>query len=233
MANPLVKIARCAAADMVHFAGGFGRTPRARSYLSAAGRTSGPGKFGPDQKSDCRLRKWDACIPFYRNTSIKTYKFLVRNCCARKSSTMVFLNMSNPSNFGCIERTHVAIQKLRHPITRAPVYLPEGQGLPDSAKTLESDGLIWCQYDEHGNCVSTLVCDPLSIRVLCWQLTVIAEAQHLGSKPVFTNLLADLCENFPGRVRHDAARTQLPQRGALRQRAEQVRRLLAVKDQQR
>ena len=45
MANPLIKIARCAAADMVHFAGEFGMTPRARSYLSAAGRTSGPGKF--------------------------------------------------------------------------------------------------------------------------------------------------------------------------------------------
>ena len=30
---------------MVRFAGEFGMTPRARSYLSAAGRTSGPGKF--------------------------------------------------------------------------------------------------------------------------------------------------------------------------------------------
>ena len=45
--------------------------------------------------------------------------------------------------------------------------------MPDSAKTLESDGLIWCQYDEHGKCVGTLVRDPLSIRVLCWQLTVV------------------------------------------------------------
>jgi P27 family predicted phage terminase small subunit len=45
MANPLVKIARYAAADMVRYAGEFGMTPRARSYLDVAGRTSGPGKF--------------------------------------------------------------------------------------------------------------------------------------------------------------------------------------------
>ena len=122
---------------------------------------------------------------------------------------------------------YVAIQKLRHPITKATVYLPEGQALPDTTKTLERDGLIRCQYDEHGKCVGTLVRDPLSIRVLCWQLTVNAEAQHLGREPVFTNLLADLCENFPERARPDTARPQLPQRGALSQRAEQVRRLLA------
>ena len=108
---------------------------------------------------------------------------------------------------------YVAIQKLRHPITRATVYLPEGQALPDTKTTLERDGLISCQYDEHGRCVSTLVRDPLSIRVLCWQLTVNAEAQHLGHEPVFTDLLADLCENFPERARPDTARPQLPQRG--------------------
>ena len=45
MANPLVKIARNAAADMLRFAAEFGMTPRARSYLDAAGRLSGPSKF--------------------------------------------------------------------------------------------------------------------------------------------------------------------------------------------
>jgi phage terminase small subunit len=45
MANPLVKIARNAAADMLRFAGEFGMTPRARSYLDAAGRLSGSSKF--------------------------------------------------------------------------------------------------------------------------------------------------------------------------------------------
>ena len=45
MANPLVKIARNAAVDMLRFAGEFGMTPRARSYLDAAGRLSGPSKF--------------------------------------------------------------------------------------------------------------------------------------------------------------------------------------------
>ena len=45
MANPLIKIARCAAGDMVRYAAEFGLTPRARSYLSAAGRLDGPSKF--------------------------------------------------------------------------------------------------------------------------------------------------------------------------------------------
>ena len=46
LTNPLVKIARIAAADMLRFAAEFGMTPRARSYLDAAGRLSGPSKFG-------------------------------------------------------------------------------------------------------------------------------------------------------------------------------------------
>ncbi|MGB6350497.1 MAG: phage terminase small subunit P27 family [Pseudolabrys sp.] len=46
LTNPLVKIARNAAADMLRFAAEFGMTPRARSYLDAAGRLSGPSKFG-------------------------------------------------------------------------------------------------------------------------------------------------------------------------------------------
>jgi P27 family predicted phage terminase small subunit len=45
LANPLVKISRNAAADMLRFAAEFGMTPRARSYLDAAGRLSGPSKF--------------------------------------------------------------------------------------------------------------------------------------------------------------------------------------------
>jgi P27 family predicted phage terminase small subunit len=45
LGNPLVKIARNAAADMLRFAAEFGMTPRARSYLDAAGRLSGPSKF--------------------------------------------------------------------------------------------------------------------------------------------------------------------------------------------
>ena len=99
---------------------------------------------------------------------------------------MVFRNMSDDD--------YVAIQKLRHPITRATVYLPEGQALPDTKTTLERDGLTSCQYDEHGKCVSTRVLDPLSIRVLCWQLTVNADARRLGREPVFTNLPADLID---------------------------------------
>ena len=101
---------------------------------------------------------------FDENTALKITNSLVRNCCARESSTMVFRNMSDDD--------YVAIQKLRHPITRATVYLPAGQALPDTKTTLERDGLISCQYDEYGKCVSTVVHDPLSIRVLCWHLSL-------------------------------------------------------------
>jgi P27 family predicted phage terminase small subunit len=45
MTNPLLKIARHAAADMLAFAAEFGLTPRARSHLNVAGRLSGPKKF--------------------------------------------------------------------------------------------------------------------------------------------------------------------------------------------
>ena len=90
---------------------------------------------------------------------------------------------------------YVAIQKLTHPITGATVYLPEGQAQPDSKTTLEQDGLVTCQYDEHGKYVSALVHDPHNIRVLCWQLTVNAEARRLGRELVFTDLPADLIDN--------------------------------------
>jgi phage terminase small subunit len=42
----LLKIARNAANDMLHFGAHFGLTPVARSHLGAAGRLDGPGKFG-------------------------------------------------------------------------------------------------------------------------------------------------------------------------------------------
>ena len=71
---------------------------------------------------------------------------------------------------------YVAVQKLQHPITGVVVYIPEGQELPDTKTTLEQDGLITCQYDEHGKYVGTIVHDPNNIRVLCWQLTVNADA---------------------------------------------------------
>jgi hypothetical protein len=92
----------------------------------------------------------------------------------------------------------VAIQRLQHPVSGVTVYLPMGQELPDTKKTLEQDGLISCQYDEHGKYVSTIVYDPLNLRVLCWQLTVNAEARHLGREPVFTKLPFDLIEVSSG-----------------------------------
>jgi hypothetical protein len=62
--------------------------------------------------------------------------------------------------------------------------------------TLERDGLIQCQHDEHGKYVSTIVHDPHNLRVLCWQLTVNAAARRRGREPVFTSLPAELVENF-------------------------------------
>ena len=48
----------------------------------------------------------------------------------------------------------VSIEKLSHPDGRV-VYLPEGQASPDTAQTLEGDGLIRCQYDKHGKHVNS------------------------------------------------------------------------------
>ena len=44
-------------------------------------------------------------------------------------------------------------------------------------KTLGRNGLIVCQYDEHGNYVSTIVHDPLNVR---WQLSANGDARRLG-----------------------------------------------------
>lgn len=89
---------------------------------------------------------------------------------------------------------YTAIQRLENPTSGAVIYMPEGQDRPDTKTTLEQDGLITCQYDEHGIYVSTIVHDPQHIRVLCWQLTVNAEARRLGREPVFT-IPADLIEH--------------------------------------
>jgi len=91
----------------------------------------------------------------------------------------------------------IAIQRWQNPATGIVVYLPEGQDKPDTKESLERDGLILCQYDEHGKYISTIVHDPLNVRVLCWQLTVNADARRLGREPVFINLPAELVEKFP------------------------------------
>ena len=58
-------------------------------------------------------------------------------------------------------------------------YLPEGQAEPDTAKTLERDGLI----KEKGDGFTVL--DANNLRVVCWQLTM------------NENLRASLGEPFP------------------------------------
>ena len=49
----------------------------------------------------------------------------------------------------------------------------------------------------YGKYVSTFVLDPDNVRVICWQLTVNADARRRGREDVFKNLPADLVENFP------------------------------------
>ena len=87
-----------------------------------------------------------------------------------------------------------AIQVWRHPTNGTTVYLPIGQALPDTAETLERDGLVSCRRDAQGN-VRARVHDPLHVRVLCWQLTVNADARRLGHEPVFTDIPADLIDH--------------------------------------
>jgi hypothetical protein len=89
---------------------------------------------------------------------------------------------------------YIAIQKLTHPTNGATVYLPEGQALPDTTETLERDGLVSCRRDAQGN-VRARVHDSRHVRVLCWQLTVNADARRLGRDPVFTDLPGDLIDN--------------------------------------
>ena len=90
----------------------------------------------------------------------------------------------------------LAIERLSHSDGRI-IYLPKGQASPDTAQTLERDGLIQCQYDERGKYVSTIVHDPHSLRVLCWQVTVNSAARRCGRGDVFKHLPAELVENFP------------------------------------
>jgi hypothetical protein len=60
-------------------------------------------------------------------TALKITNSLVRNCCARESSTMVFRNISDDD--------YVAIQKLRHPITRATVHTAQFERATSSRRT--------------------------------------------------------------------------------------------------
>ena len=112
---------------------------------------------------------------------------------ANGTSTAVFRNMSDD--------VYVAIQKLQHPITRATVYMPEGQAVPDTKTTLERDGLIYCLYDEYGKYVSTIVYDPGNIRVICWMLTQNAENHRspyrtCSSRSMGTSLVQPVSAHF-------------------------------------
>ena len=90
---------------------------------------------------------------------------------------------------------YTAIQRLENLTSGAVIYMPEGQDRPDTKTTLQQDGLITCQYDEHGKYIGTIVHDSRHVRVLCWQLTVNADARRLGHEPVFTDIPADLIDH--------------------------------------
>ena len=89
---------------------------------------------------------------------------------------------------------YAAIQVWRHPTNGTTVYLPIGRALPDTTETLERDGLITCRRDAQGN-VRARVRDPHNLRVLCWQLTVNADARRHDRADVFKDVPADLIDH--------------------------------------
>lgn len=83
------------------------------------------------------------------------------------------------------------IAKLKHKKTGEVFYMPEDQEQPDTAESLEADGLIVRKY-ESGQWVETLVRDPYNLRVLAWQLTMNAKCHHLGVPEMFKGLPVDV-----------------------------------------
>ena len=73
-----------------------------------------------------------------------------------------------------------AIVVAKHPDGRT-VYLPRGQKQPDTLYTLCQAGLA-----ERTSPTTVLVHDPNNLRVICWQLSVNANARRLGKPEVFT-----------------------------------------------
>jgi hypothetical protein len=94
-------------------------------------------------------------------------------------------------------KTVRSVGKLTNTATGEVVYMPDDQGEPDNAQTLEDAGLITRVRDKDGNWVSTLVPDPLNIRVLCWQATVNGTLRALGHRAMFENIPADFIDAEP------------------------------------
>jgi hypothetical protein len=88
------------------------------------------------------------------------------------------------------------IAKLVHNGTGEVIYLPMGQDFPDSAESLEMNGLIRCEY-ENGQWVGTFVPDPDNIRVLAWQLTLNARCRRAGQPEMFKGLPIDVVDAEP------------------------------------
>jgi hypothetical protein len=93
-----------------------------------------------------------------------------------------------------------AIVKLTHP-SGITVYIPRGQRVSDTMSTLERDGLIRCEYDEHGKRVGTItVYDSRNIRVLCWMLTENSVWRHRGHTEDVFDLPIDLLDQAPSEM---------------------------------
>jgi hypothetical protein len=65
-------------------------------------------------------------------------------------------------------------------------YVPEGQAEPDTAKSLERDGLIKEESD------GFTVLDAGNLRVVCWQITMNEHCRRLSIGEPFTGISARL-----------------------------------------
>ena len=60
---------------------------------------------------------------------------------------------------------------------------------PDTADTLEADGLIKREF-ENGKHVATIVIEPDNLRVIAWQVGINEYCRAIGKPPIFHDLPA-------------------------------------------
>lgn len=89
------------------------------------------------------------------------------------------------------------IGKFTNHKTGEVICMPDWLEAPDTAETLEADGLIIREYDDDGNWIATLVPDAHDLRVLSWQLTMNAKCARLGIGVMFKNMPIDVINDEP------------------------------------
>ena len=75
-------------------------------------------------------------------------------------------------------------------------YCVQGQE-PDTAETLEADGLIEREFDRRGRHVATVVLDPDNLRVIAWQMSVNELCRAHGRAPIFHDLGVTVVDGEP------------------------------------